>query len=151
MSIVLTLSILGSIASIIGLLLPAANWKTRGVHVLYGLAVVALSYALFQSQSSSDEYSKKLARVQNIEATAKELSENMNRYTSLGYIHASLAFLEKHKELYPDTYARAKAMCEQSDCTGSSQNIDHKYSIIDVSFAFSGMLRGIMVINRENS
>jgi hypothetical protein len=151
MSILLTLSILGSIASIIGLLLPASNWKTRGVHVLYGLVVVALSYALFQSQSSSEEYSQKLARIQNIEATAKELSGNMSRYTSLGYIHASLTFLEKHKELYPDTYERAKAMCEQSDCTGSSQNMDHKYSIIDVSFAFSGMLRGIMVINRENS
>lgn len=146
-----TLSILGSIASIIGLLLPASNWKTRWVHVIYGLAVVALSYALIESQSSSEEYERKLARIESIEATAKKISENMNSYTSLGYVHAALAFLEKNKELYPDTYERAKDMCKQSDCTGSAQEIEHKYSIIDVSFALSGMLQGIMVLSSDNS
>lgn len=151
MDIVFTLSILGSVASVIGLLLPAADWRTRGLHVVYGLVVVALSYSLIESQLSTKERELELARIHAIETTAKKLSENMDSYTHLGYIQATLTFLEKHKALYPDTYERAKLMCEKSDCTGASQDMNNKYSIIDVAFAFSGMLRGIMVLNSDNS
>ena len=151
MDIVLTLSVLGSVASIIGLLLPAKDWKTRGVHVTYGLIVVVLSYSLISSQSDTEKYKLELDRIRDIERSARKLSENSNQYSYIGYAQATLAFLEKHKELYPETYERAKLLCEKSDCYSTSQDLEHKYGLIDLRSAYSGLLKGVTVLSSEDS
>ncbi len=151
MDIIFTLSILGSVASIIGLLLPAADWKSRGVHVAYGLIVVALSYSLISSQSDSEKYKLELDRIKDIERSARILSESESRYSYIGYAQAALAFLEKHKELYPETYDRAKLLCEKSDCYSTKQDLEHKYGLIDLRSAYSGLLRGVTVLSSGGS
>jgi len=159
MDFVIVLGIVGSIASIVGLFLPAQSTQQRTIHVIYGLGVfiVASSAVYYQQQLSS--VNEKLSRVNSVEIAAKTLVKEENQYTSLGFIQASLAFLEKNKDLYPDSYARAQEICKMSQCLGSIEGIEwdsaktlnYKYLIIDASYAMKGLLRGISEISKDKN
>ena len=95
----------------------------------------------------------------SVEIAAKTLVKEESQYTSLGFIQASLAFLEKNKDLYPDSYARAQEICKMSQCLGSIEGIEwdsaktlnYKYLIIDASYAMKGLLRGISEISKDKN
>lgn len=117
LDLITTLGILGSVASLIGLLLPANGWKAKLVHVGYGLAIAAFAVFLIKSQSQ-------IAELTRIENQAKKLASSQqlpdgsgsgNPYVSdRGFILAGLTFFEKYKDRFPETYARAKLFSEQA-------------------------------------
>jgi hypothetical protein len=131
------IAIIGTIASLVGLLLPATGWRQRAIHVAYGVVIFGLAAWL-------GAYRTQLNRVHSVERAATAMVKDREmHYTHLGYVQATLAFLEKNKDLYPDTYKRAVAMCEQYNCSKPSSDT----SIVDLAFAMNGLLTGIATID----
>ena len=130
------LSAVGSVASIIALLLPLQSRFQRLVHVLYGVAITVFSTVAMW-------YWLQNARIHNVERAATNLLAGVRMdYTSLGFTQAALAFLEKNKDLYPDAYARAQKMCEHSNCLALSKSTDE----VSLSDALQGLIRGISTL-----
>ncbi|MEC9361977.1 MAG: hypothetical protein VYC42_02025 [Pseudomonadota bacterium] len=132
-------SILGAVASIVGLLLPARGWGQRLSHVAYGVVIVILAYF-------ATTYHKRLDRIARIEHVAKQMVEDRQmHYTHLGFVQASLAFLEKNNDLFPDTYRRAIDLCAQYKCSEPQSGTD----MVELAFAMDGILTGLATIDRD--
>lgn len=132
-------SILGAVASVVGVLLPAGGWRQRLIHVIYGIVIVVLAYF-------ATSYHKKLDRLARIERIATQMVEDrVMHYSHLGYVQATLAFLEKNKDLYPDTYQRALVLCMQYKC--SEPHIGTE--MVELSFIMNGILKGLATIDRD--
>lgn len=85
-------------------------------------------------------YWSNLKRVNDIARSADFLVANKQmEFTARGYVEAVLSFLEKNKDIYPDTYARAVAACQHYKCDQPGSEVD----INDLSFAFDGIVKGI--------
>jgi hypothetical protein len=132
----IVLGAIGSVASVVALLLPLQGRHQRIVHVAYGLAIAAFSVvAVWYWQQNN--------RIRSVERAATSLVSHATMdYTNQGFIQASLAFLEKNKDLYPDTYARAQKLCQESNCLTLSKASDE----VELSFALRGLLRGISTL-----
>ncbi len=148
MDFVTILGIVGSVASLVGLFLPAQSKRQRVVHVVYGLSLVVIA-------SFAVHYQQKLSRVNAVEVAATRLiTDRRMNFTDEGFVQASLAFLEKNKDLYPDSYDRAQEICKQHKCLESpyanngKDSLNHAYSLINAASAMDGLLRGIAEINR---
>ncbi len=146
--IVVVVGVIGSVASIVGLVIAVPTTRQRVFHVIYSVVVVISVAAAVWSY-------EKLSRIEQVERAASELAESRNsEYTSAGFIQGALAFLEKNKDLYPDSYARALEMCRLNACLGSEygdsglQSLDHGLNQIQVASALEGLLRGIATINK---
>lgn len=127
------LGAVSGVASIVGLALPLTTRHQRVVHLLYGLAIVALS-------STAVWYWSQNNRLRSVERTASVLvAERQMGYTNEGFIQAALAFLEKNKDLYPEAYARAQKLCEVNSCL----TLNHSIESVDLAFALEGLLKGI--------
>jgi hypothetical protein len=132
MDLWVVLGAVGSVASIIGLLLPAVSRNQRLLHVGYGIAIACMA-------SVAVWYWAQLNRVKQVERAASALiAASQYEYTSAGFVQAALAFLEKNKDLYPDSYARAIKLVEECACQGNSGS-----GITTLDFALRGLLRGI--------
>lgn len=136
------LGVIGSIASVVGLALPLQSRYQRVMHLVYGLLVAILAaVAVWYWQAAQ--------RVHKVEIAAVKIIEDRDRFSHTGFSQATLAFLEKNRDLYPDTYARAQKLCEQNNCFGaqhgdkSKNSLDHAYNQIEVASAMAGILRGI--------
>jgi hypothetical protein len=117
--LITVLGIVGSAASVVGLLLPADGWRVKLMHVIYGLVVALLAVGLTYYQSEVGELRK-------IEIQARKLADSQVRpslgdnssdppgVSDRGFMLAGLTFFEKYKEKFPDTYTRAKAFSEAS-------------------------------------
>jgi len=135
MGIISTLTLTGSVASIIGLFLPAEGWKRKAIYVIYGLVIALLTGGLVY-------YQQQLEKAESISRQAEELVEDRSiHFTSEGFIQAGLAFLETHQDTYPDTYARAQAICETYNCSGEGEDV------VSAAFAMEGILEGIANIH----
>ena len=142
------IGIVGSIASVIALILPASSKSQRISHAVYVLIIVVVSITAFS-------YKSDLSKINNAEHGAKKLINNYRQYTNLGFSMAALSFLEKNKDIYPDSYNRAKELCDNNDCLGNkyrknNNSSNHSLSQIDVSSALVGMLRGIGDISAKH-
>ncbi|PQJ26145.1 hypothetical protein BSZ31_15505 [Limnobacter sp. SAORIC-690] len=140
------LGAVGSIASLIGLLLPPQSKSQRLMHAAYGLAI-----ALFAS--AAVWYWQANQRFHKVEqAASRLLSDFEYNYSTEGIVQASLAFLEKNKDLYPDSYVRAQEICKQNNCLGpkytkeSANGVDHEYNQRNVASALQGLIKGISAL-----
>lgn len=119
LDLIIALGVVGSVASVVGLLLPAQGWKAKMMHVVYGVIIGSLAVGFTYYQSEVGELRK-------IEVQARKLADSQKRHTfsdndpepagvsDRGFMLAALSFLEKYKDRFPDTYARAKAFSEAS-------------------------------------
>lgn len=144
-----TFMVFCAVASVIGAFLPVENKKSRLIHALYGLIIALLALAVLR-------YEYRINKINKVELAARTLADKRDPdFTDLGFIQATLTFLEKYKDLYPDTYERALRLCEENECFKSENKkedlgeLEHAWSLIDVSFAMQGILRGISEINKE--
>ena len=143
------ITIVGSIASIIALALPASKISQRFIHAAYVLVIVVVS-------SAAVSYKSELDRINSAERAAKSIINNRRiYYTHVGFNMAALSFLEKYKDLYPDSYQRASELCKNNGCLKNqhgkdSDSLKHAYSQINVSSALEGMLKGIATIDRKS-
>lgn len=142
------IGIVGSIASIIALALPASSKSQRLIHAGYVLFIVIIS-------SVAVSYKNELTRINDAERAAKALIENRQmNFTDLGFNMAALSFMEKYKDIYPDSYQRATKLCENNGCLQNQyaegkSSLNHAYSQIDVSSALAGMLKGIAELSAK--
>jgi hypothetical protein len=142
----------GSIASVVGLLLPAVEWRLRFVHATYGLAIAALATIALQYQSE-------IVQIKRIESQARKLANSQQvtdgsgagnpLVSDRGFILAALTFFEKYKERFPDTYGRAKQFSEQAGVlqpatAGSyTEQRDREKNLDDGARAMRALLEGI--------
>jgi len=149
MDFIIVLGILGSIASVVGLFLPAQSKKQKAIHVVYGLSIVVIA-------SFAVHYQQKLSRVNSVEMAATRLiSDRRMNFSDEGFVQASLAFLEQNKDIYPDSYLRAQEICKQHQCLASQYangtgSLNHAYGLINAASAMEGLLRGIAEINHDS-
>lgn len=136
MDFIIVIGLVGSIASIVGIALALPNWKSRVLHAIYGLSITALSAGLAHYYTS-------LSHAQNFEIQARKLLtqtefQNDDRAVML----AGLAFMEKYKEEFPETFSAAKELCISAGVVGSGKS-DKYLSTSDGSRAIRGMLEGL--------
>ncbi|WP_033933177.1 hypothetical protein [Vibrio cholerae] len=142
------IGIVGSLASIIALFLPANSMKNRLIHATYVLVIVIVTTIGYS-------YKNKLERIESAERAATVLLEDRrNKYSSEGFNMAALSFLEKYQDLYPDSYARALDLCSNNSCLKNQyeeggNSLNHAFAQINVSSALAGMLQGISVLSSE--
>jgi hypothetical protein len=152
--LIAAIGIVGSVASIAGLLLPATGWRVKLLHVAYGLAVGALAIGIVH-------YQTQLSQLKRIEVQAQKLVRSHQRedgswggggnpfVSDRGFMLAGLSFLEKYKDRFPETYARAKVFCEnagvlQPASHGSfSEQSDRAKNLDEGSRAIRALLEGI--------
>ena len=111
--LITTFGVVGSIASVVGLLLPATGWRTKAMHVLYGIAISILAVGV-------NHYQGQLSELTRIETQAKKLVNSRHEgapyshSNDRGFILAALTFFEKYRERFPETYQRAKLFSENA-------------------------------------
>ena len=99
--------ILGTVFSIATFLVPD-NWKSKRITLMLFVLVTGSLCSIITNQSD------KLDRIRKVSRAATELSSKREmHFTHQGYIQAGLAFLEQNKDLYPDSYNRAKIIYEK--------------------------------------
>lgn len=140
------LAVIGTIGSVLTIVLFVASQQTRRqklIHISYCTVIAAfVSLAVW--------YSNAYRRVQRVERAATALLAHAEMdYTDSGFIQAALAFLEKNKDLYPDSYARAIELCKQHQCleaeygNKSVDQLTYGNNQIELKFALEGLIRGI--------
>lgn len=111
------------------------------MHLVYGLTIIVLAYFMVS-------YQEKIDRVASIERAANQMVEDRSmKYTDLGFVHATLAFLEKNRDLYPDTYQRALKMCAQYKCDSPEGD---SVSMVGLSSSMSGLLTGLATMSNDS-
>lgn len=153
LDLVAILGIVGSVASVIGLLLPSSGWRSKVIHVVYGLAITLLAVSLTYYQAKVSELTKIENQAHSL-ATSQDTSyrngsEIRPTISDRGFMLAALTFFEKYRERFPETYARAKIFCEnagvlQSANEGSySDKTSREGNLSEGAKAMRALLEGV--------
>lgn len=110
------LGIIGSVSSVVSLLMAAPTAKSRLLHAVYGfLLTVVVGSVFIYNQSTQKELSlakNELAKITSLRIGAKELADKYYGTSDIGknrgFILSSFAFLEKHSSEFPESYQIAK-------------------------------------------
>lgn len=140
MDIIIVLGLVGSIASVVGVYLAAPNPRSRIIHAIYGFVFVILSgYLVYYYQRDSE--------VVKLESGIERLFKSTEHgKDDRGFMLASLALLEKHKDRFPETFAAAKQLCVESGLTGEPKG---SLNVYDGSHAMSTLLRALAPVNPQ--
>jgi hypothetical protein len=144
MGIETTIGIISGVASIMGLLIQAPNWKSRFTHALYGLLV-----ALFCG--GYVYYKQEVLEIKRIEVQAKSLLDSADFSSDgscRGFMLAAFAFLEKNRNQTPDTYLIAKGIMQGFHVTESKEEdgmdrLHQSWRLQDGASALQSLLKGI--------
>ena len=153
--IFVVLGVVGSIASVIGLLIAAPGKKSKIIHAVYGLAITAIAGAAVDYHNRMSEAQREVEAIKRVEREAQAILDTSDRSTSgsmAGLILAGLSFLEKYKARFPETYSRAVKLSEsaglyeakQSSISGS---MAHFESLQEASGAMYFLLVGVAAGN----
>ncbi|MBU1157705.1 MAG: hypothetical protein KJ921_17780 [Proteobacteria bacterium] len=142
--------IFGSFASILSLFISATTKYSRLFHVGYAFFIVALVLGFTSYQKNVQIKLSELEKIKRIERQATSLSSPRDLSTHgnmVGYSLAVLAFFEKHQDKYPETYSRAKKLCDESNCTGKVESFSQFADMQNVSNAMRELVRGISTLD----
>lgn len=148
---IVTLGVIGSIASIVGVFIAAPTTKSRFVHVIYALSITLLAAGMVSYQQQASDAEQRIAEMQKIEREAAMLLSDYD-FTTIGsmsgFVLSALSFLEKHKEQLPDTYSRAVLLCENSKCLKTrngdyDEHMNHFRDMQDISATIKYLIQGI--------
>jgi|SRR5580692_5932025 hypothetical protein len=164
---VVLIGILGSVASIVSLFLAKPELKSQILHIVYSVLVVSLASSAViyngsireKLQQATSETKQLQERVGIFESRAKEAKQLLDAkgHTSQfdvgqnrGFILSGLTFLEKNRDLFPDTYNLAKKMVSEgvrvTEFAGSVSTqayYDEQKRMTDGADAMASILRGI--------
>lgn len=138
--------VLGSLASMLSLFISENTKWAKFVHAGYSALIVAMILGFISYQEDVKSQIGELAEMKKIERQATSLANPQDLSTHgnmLGYSLSVLAFLEKHRDKYPDTYERAKDVCSKSNCYGSDDGVSHFSEMQKTSSAMRELVRGI--------
>lgn len=149
--LLLVMGVVGSVASVIGVLIAAPGLKSKFIHLAYALFITILATGIVEFQHRASATQRQLDEMQRVENEARKLLSTAERSTTgsmVGFMLASLSFLEKFKDRLPDTYARAVKLCENSGCLESgygreANSYTHFLSMQEASGAMEYLLRGL--------
>ena len=148
-------------ATIISFLIDKANIGGKYIHAAYVFVVTILASTLAISAASNkvenDALIAEIEKISSIEYEAAEVLNNSKRSTDgqqRGFIFASLALLERHKNEIPDSYELAKNFSVASGILENKQegSIDRLYQgwrLTDAANAMESLLGGLSA-GREN-
>jgi hypothetical protein len=144
-SLLLSIGIVGSVASVIALLIAAPTVKSKFIHLSYGVFITVLAALMFHYQQQLDDTRRAERQAKAILKTGDDRSTTGSM---AGFMLASLSFLEKNRQKFPDTYARAEKLCESAACTeyataDASAEYDHFLRMQEASGAMMFLMRGI--------
>ena len=151
LDLAVVLGIIGSVASVIGLLIAAPNRHSRLVHVAYGIFISVLAVGVVTYQHKVSDAERRIVEMKRIEREAATLLSGFDFTTSgsmAGFMLAAMSFLEKHKDRLPDTYNRAVTLCNNSGCLRTangeySTSMEHFRNMQDASYALKYLIQGI--------
>jgi hypothetical protein len=131
-----------------------ADWHKRAVHGGYAIILILLSIVIFYSQSELKLRKAQIGILADIETAAEAV--NKDRYSVHGYTDgahegfmlAGLAFLEKHKERFPDTYKRAVVSEKATEQKPGELSYETKARIERGADAMRALLNGIAASHR---
>jgi hypothetical protein len=156
-ALVIVIGIVGSVASIIGLLIAAPGIKSKVIHVVYALAITAVASTAVAYHNQMDAARREIEEIHRIEREAQAILDSSDRSTEgsmIGLMLSGLSFLEKNKGRFPDTYERASRVCESSgiyaasgEGSSSSKPMEHFENLQQGSGAMYFLLKGIAVTN----
>lgn len=144
----------GTLASIFSLLISSNTKWAKWIHASYTFLIVAIVLTVVNYQQSVSGRLSELAEIQRVERQATALSNPWDLSTKgmkLGYSMSVLAFLEKNKNLYPDTYERAKLVCENLGCYSADQSLSHFSQVGDAATSMRELVRGISSLDGHES
>lgn len=149
------ITVMASVIGLFAIWFSAKGWKSKIV-AFVGVAFISVTiYNLAEYKEQSLIYERDLERIASIERQANLLrSQYSPAGSNSGFIFATLTFLEKHSDEYPDTYLRAKEVCDNVGCLESpnkrNDSVAHVYDLIDTASSFAAMLKGIALIADDN-
>lgn len=168
MNVYILIGILGSVASIVSLLIASPNKISRIIHMIYGfLLTIVIGSSFIYNQNietklmdatiREKELTQEIERMNSIKQGAKEILNTRNIYTSSGetgtnrgFILTSFAFLEKHHEQFPESYSIAKELLtdglkitKSAGKTGSDEYYNEQKRMFDGATAMESLLKGI--------
>lgn len=136
MDLIVLIGVVGSIASVIGVAMALPTLRSRAIHAAYGLFITALSAGVVY-------YHQQAAEAKDFEIQAARLLDNTRfENDDRAIMLATLAFLEKHKEKFPETYVAARDLCVSAGLVGTAK-ADGRLSTMDGSRAVRGLLEGL--------
>lgn len=139
--------ILGSLASMLSLFVSENTKWAKFIHAAYSALIVAMILGFISYQESVKSQIGELGEIKKIERQATSLASPRDLTTSgnmLGYSLSVLAFLEKHRDKYPDTYERAKDVCSKSNCY---DDLSYISKMQKTSSAMRELIRGISTLD----
>jgi hypothetical protein len=155
MDIVAVIGFVSSLLGIVSFFVALKGWQHKTFHVVYGVLLVLLGIALIytQAQRSSDYnvYQANLNNLKDIERQAAVLSDTYfgsDEGAHRGYVLQALTFLEKHRERFPDTYARAVQFAESAGVLkGQPDDLPERFNqrdaLRDAAEAMKALLKGL--------
>lgn len=151
-SLVIVLGIIGSIASVVGVLIAAPGTKSKVIHIAYALAITAIASSAVVYHNRLDAARREIQEIERIERQAQAIIDSSDRSTRgsmTGLMLAGLSFLEKYKTRFPETYARAVKVYESSGmfAASDSSSMEHFRNLQDGSSAMYFLLKGIAASN----
>jgi len=144
----------GTLASIFSLFISNNTKWAKWIHAGYTLLIVAIVLGVVEYQQSVKASLSELSEIKRVERQATALSDPWDTSTrgmKLGYSMSVLAFLEKNRELYPETYQRAKTICDNLGCYSEDQSLTQFSKIGDAATALRELVRGISSLEGRGS
>jgi hypothetical protein len=148
--LLLTIGLVGSLASIISLFIAAPGWKSKLTHIFYALVVTAIATIAFEYKNERTIAQMELNRMKDIEQQAHILLSSRDQSTSgsaKGFMLASLTFLEKNKDLFPETYIRAKSLCQNAGFLSDGTQSNHYNKMYEGATAMHYLIKGVIPNN----
>lgn len=139
MDYTIILSIVGSIASIISLVISFFRESKNNLKLLLTASFIAFTYTSIYIANIHSEIEK----MQKIKESALTLMNEKIKFSDRGFVYAGLSFLETNKEIYPDTYKRAISI------TNKMENSSSIYAEMDASNTMKDILHGIAILNKK--
>ncbi|OOO26361.1 hypothetical protein BS627_04740 [Agrobacterium salinitolerans] len=128
-----TVGVVSGLLSIIAMIAPFPVRESRVAIGLYVIVVAILA-------TFATHFSSRLTRIEEVSRVADQMvKERQVNYTHRAFVLASLSFLEKNKDLFPDTYDRAKKLCETFRCGDPEASLE----MIELSYTMAGIVRGL--------
>lgn len=114
------ITILGSIASIVGLLIAQKDLKSKIIHGVYGFIIaIIVGLSIIYVSDINQKLEDKSKEIEILKSIENEVNEILKSEPLLyaesncrGFLFSSFAFLEKHKKRFPNTYSLAKEYLE---------------------------------------
>ncbi|AMJ98805.1 hypothetical protein [Alteromonas macleodii] len=161
MDSIVLLGVLGSVASIVSLLISGSSIKSKLVHAGYGFLLVVVVGATFIfnqekindiqiAEHKAEMLENQIKDMNSIKAGATAILESKGNYSTSdvgenrGFILTSFAFMEKHKDEFPESFEIAKKLIiDGLKITQSAGDHYESKRMRDGADAMRKMLQGI--------